>query len=306
MKFCVRLLNSYHIPGLQIPEWHKSLTGAQQLAAAKLAEELGYWRIKVSEHYVIPRKQVALSGDFYLHAATALAAVGGATQRIKLSSSITILPLINLFAQAKIWSTLDRLSDGRTIMVAGVGWLKEEFDLMGVNYHERGAICDEYLEALLQLWTSDHPTYEGKYVTFRDVGFAPKPVQQPFPIWFGGDAPAVLRRIARFGTGWQPFQTPAEKLPEAMDFIRSHKDYKGQPLALEYSMINLMLREGHVPHDRAAGEGSWNAEHMLEIVGQLRELGVTETALQPPPLESYEAYLDWLRWGAEEVMAKAG
>src|SRR3546814_8627953 len=77
--------------------------------------------------------------------------------------------------QAKAWSTLDWLSGGRATAVVAVGWLKEEFDLLGVPFHERGAMTDEYVQAMLALWTQEKPEFEGKYVSFRDVGYEPKP-----------------------------------------------------------------------------------------------------------------------------------
>jgi len=110
--------------------------------------------------------------------------------------------------------------------------------------------------------------------------------------------------VARFGDGWQPFQTPPETLPERMDFIRSQRDYHGRPVALAYSMSNLKLGHGHVIRDSPEADGSWSAAHMLDVVGRLAELGVTETMLQAPPLADFEAYQDWLRWCAAEVMAK--
>jgi probable F420-dependent oxidoreductase len=306
MKFSVSLLNSAQVKALGAPEWHKTVTPAQQVTALRLAEQLGYAKAYVPEHFVIPREHVELSGDHYPHAATALAFIAGATERIRLSSGVTILPLVHPIAQAKIWATLDWLSGGRAIMNVGVGWLAAEFEFMGVNFHERGRMCDEHIQAILALWTSEYATFEGRYVSFRDVGFAPKPVQKPIiPIWFGGDVEAVQRRVARFGDGWQPFQTPPETLPERMDFIRSQKDYHGRPLELAYSMSNLKLGHGHVIRHAPEAEGVWNAAHMLDVVGRLAELGVTETPLQPPPLADFEAHLDWLRWGAEEVMAKA-
>jgi probable F420-dependent oxidoreductase len=306
MKFSVGLLNSVHAKGLNTPEWHRTVTPAQQVQAMRLAEQLGYHKAGVPEHFVIPREHLELSGDHYPHAATGLAFIAGATERIRLASTVTILPLVHPIAQAKIWSTLDWLSGGRAVMNVGVGWLKEEFDLMGVNFHERGAICDEHIQAILALWTSDLATFEGRYVSFRDVGFAPKPVQQPtIPIWFGGDAPPMLRRVARWGAGWQPFLTPPEALPERLDFIRSQKDYHGRPIELSYSMLNTKLGEAHEVRETHQGDGSWNAAQMLDVVGRLADLGVTETGLPAPPLADFEAYLDWLRWGAEEVMAKA-
>jgi probable F420-dependent oxidoreductase len=307
MKFSVALLNSVQAKALDMPEWQKRVTPAQQIQALRLAEQLGYFKAGVPEHFVIPREHVELSGDHYPHAVTGLAFIAGGTEKILLTSTITILPLIHPIAQAKMWATLDWVSGGRAVMNLGVGWLKEEFDLLGVNFHERGAMCDEQIAAILELWTSDHPTFEGRYYSFRDVGFAPKPVQKPtIPIWFGGDAEAVLKRVARWGAGWQPWMTMPEELPARLDFIRSQKDYHGRPIEVAYSMMQLKIGKDHEVRDAPEAAGDWNAQRALDTVGRLSALGVTETGLPSPPLKDFEAYLDWLRWGAEEVMAKVG
>jgi probable F420-dependent oxidoreductase len=304
MKFTVALLNSAHVKALKVPEWHDTVTPEQHAKALRLADELGYSKVNVPEHFAIPKDHIELSGDHYPHAVTALAFIAGHTQRMRLSSGITILPLVHPIAQAKMWATLDWLSGGRAIMNVGVGWLADEFELMGVNFHERGAICDEQLQAITALWTQELASFEGKYFKFKDVGASPRP-KKPIPIWFGGDADAVLRRVARFGDGWQPFLTPPDKLPQRMDFIRSQKDYHGRPITLSYSMHNLMLGEGHVIRDAPDAQGSWDAPRMLDVIGHLAELGVEETSIPAPPLRDYEHYLDWLRWGAAEVMNRA-
>jgi len=305
MKFTTRLLDSGRLKAFNMPLWQQSVTPAQQIEALRLAEDLGYHKVTIPEHFVIPKDHIELSGDHYPHAATALAFVAGATTRLRLSSGITILPLVHPIAQAKIWATLDWLSGGRAELNLGVGWLKDEFDLMGVDFHQRGAICEEQIQAIIALWTQELATFEGKYFSFRDVGASPRPVQKPhIPFWFGGDSEPVLKRIARYGSGWQPFLTPPEQLPERMDFIRSQKDYGGQPIELAYTMANLKLGDGHVVRDSPEADGSWNAQHMIDVVSRLKELGVTETPLVAPYLKDFQEYLDWIRWGAEEVMPK--
>jgi len=175
MKFTVSLIDAMHVTAFNAPDWERKVTPAQQVLALQLAESLGYWKVRVPEHFVIPEHQIALSGDHYPHAVTALGFVAGATERLRLASSITILPLVHPIAQAKMWATLDWLSGGRAEMNVGVGWLKDEFDLMGIDFHRRGAICDEQIEAIVALWTQDLATFEGRYFTFRNVGASPSP-----------------------------------------------------------------------------------------------------------------------------------
>jgi len=188
--------------------WEAGVTGADQTRMVKRADELGYDMISTPEHFIIPNEHLDLSGPHYFHAAAAQAYFAGATQRILINSSVAILPLQHPIVTAKALATIDWLSSGRAIATFGVGWLEKEFEILGVPFKERGGMADEYLAAIIELWTSDAPCFEGKYVSFRDVAFEPKPVQKPhLPIWVGGDSDAALKRAARFASGWWPFLT---------------------------------------------------------------------------------------------------
>jgi probable F420-dependent oxidoreductase len=307
MKFSVRFLRGQEIPAFNPPAWETNITPAQQVRAMQLAEELGYWKIGCPEHFVTSTDHRELSGDHHLHAATALAFAAGATKTIKVGSQVTLLPLVHPIAQAKIWATLDWVSGGRAVLLAGVGWQAEEFEMMGVPFEQRGALCDEYVAAMIELWTSDHPSFEGRYVKFHDVGAAPKPIQGKIPLWFGGDAPATLRRVARWGAGWSPRSTRPEDIPVRLDQIRQHPDYAGQPIGLYYSLAMLNIAAGRDRHARVEdvrAEPTTNAAELIDRLNWLASLGVTDTFLPRPPLRDFEAYLDWLRWVAAEVMPK--
>ena len=137
---------------------------------------------------------------------TTLAYLAGITDRIKLVTSVMIIPYRNPILTAKMLSTLDMLSKGRLILGAGVGWMEEEFELLDTApFAERGAVPNEYLRAFIALWTSDNPTFEGKYVNFSDITFLPKPGQKPHPpIWIGGQSKPAIRRAAQLGNAWHP------------------------------------------------------------------------------------------------------
>ena len=124
---------------------------------------------------------------------------GAETTRVKLGTTVVVVPLRSAFAQAKMLSTLDLLIFG-----IGVGWDKEEFDALGVSFTERGPMTDEYLDIMNELWCSAAAVFEGRYHQFRGAAFEPKPIQQPIPIWVGGYGPAALRRAARIGDAWHP------------------------------------------------------------------------------------------------------
>jgi alkanesulfonate monooxygenase SsuD/methylene tetrahydromethanopterin reductase-like flavin-dependent oxidoreductase (luciferase family) len=155
--------------------WEAAVTGADQTRFAKWAEALGYAMISVPEHHIIPNSHVELSGPHYLSAYPTMAYWAGATQTIRVNSCIAILPLQHPIVTAKALATMDWLSSGRVTVTFAVGWLEEEFELLRVAFHERGAMSEEYIQAILALWTQEKPQFEGKYVSFRDVAFEPRP-----------------------------------------------------------------------------------------------------------------------------------
>ena len=213
MKFGFTMPNTVRVKALT-QAFEVDVTGPDQVAMARRAEELGYDVIPIPEHFVVPNTHVELSGPHYFHSTVAQAFIAGATQRIRVMSTVTLLPLQHPVILAKALSTADWMSNGRITVTFGVGWDAEEFKILGVPFHERGRMADEYLAAIVELWTSDSPEFDGKYVSFKDIAFEPKPVQKPhLPIWIGGDAEPMLKRAARYGSGWFPWLTPPQTYP---------------------------------------------------------------------------------------------
>ena len=185
---------------------------------ARRAEELGYYCIMASDHIVVPRQISSTypyteGGEFpgsvsgeSMEQLTVLAYLAGQTKTIRLATSVMIVPHRNPLVAAKALATLDVLSQGRVIVGIGVGWMREEFEALGLPpFQERGAVVDEYILAFKELWTSDNPTFDGEYCRFSDITFLPKPVQKPHPpIWVGGESRRAMRRAARLGNGWYP------------------------------------------------------------------------------------------------------
>ncbi|MER5756351.1 TIGR03619 family F420-dependent LLM class oxidoreductase [Streptomyces sp. NPDC002088] len=283
--------------------WEAAVRGADQTRMAKWADELGYAMISVPEHHIVPKTHVDLSGPHYFSAYPTMAYLAGATESIRVNSCIAILPLQHPVVTAKALASIDWLSSGRVTVTFGVGWLKEEFDTLGVPFHERGAISEEYIRAVIELWTGAHPEFEGKYVSFRDVVFEPKPVQKPHPpVWFGGDADPVLRRVARYASGWWPFLTKPEDIPAKIEFIKSQSDYGGGLTDVFYGFATSRVGAGHeVRQDPRARAGLSKGE-IIDRLGWFGELGVTMSSVPIPRLDHVEEYLDYTQLVAEEIM----
>jgi probable F420-dependent oxidoreductase len=188
---------------------------------ARLAAEgeaIGYDYAAISDHIVEPidihaRYPYSESGEFPAGSRgerheqlTAIAYLAAKTSRLKFLTSVMVVPHRPAVLTAKILATIDVMSGGRLIVGVGAGWLEEEFVAIGAPpFAERGTATDEYLMAFRELWTKDKPRFDGRFVKFSDILFAPKPVQKPCPaLWIGGESEPAMRRAARIGDGWYP------------------------------------------------------------------------------------------------------
>jgi probable F420-dependent oxidoreductase len=301
MKFAFALPNTVRVKALTQP-WELNVTGADQTLMVKRAEELGYDMIPIPEHFIVPNSHVELSGPHYFHSTAAQAYIAGATQRIRVNSLVTLLPLQHPVIMAKALSTADWMSSGRITVTFGVGWDAEEFKVLGVPFHERGRIADEYLAAIIELWTNDSPKFEGKYVAFKDLAFEPKPLQKPYlPIWIGGDAEPALKRAARFASGWSPFLTKPKDIPTKLDFIKSQPTYDGRAFDVFYGLGTSQVGEGHVVVDDPTQRPGMSGQEIIDQLGRFAELGVTITGVPIPPVKDVNAYLEYAQWVIEEI-----
>jgi probable F420-dependent oxidoreductase len=204
------------------------------LSVAERAERLGYGFISVNDHIVVPRDIASRypyseSGEWAARTAgecldqlATLAFLAARTERLRLLTSVMVVPQRHPVLTAKMLATIDVLSAGRLIVGCGVGWLKEEFEAVGApDFAERGRVTDEYIEAFKALWTKDAPVYGGQHVQFDNIMFAPKPVQKPHPpIWIGGESKLAMQRAVRLGNGWYPASNnPQNRLDTALRLV---------------------------------------------------------------------------------------
>ena len=187
-------------------------------AAATAAERLGFATLWAPEHVVLveeyasqyPYSDGRFPGPPDIPIAdpfATLAYVAACTSTIRLGTGICLVPEHNPLILAKTAATLDRLSGGRFILGAGVGWLAEEFHALGVPFERRGARTREYIEVMRKLWREPSSSHSGEFVRFSGVLSYPKPAGgRAVPVWFGGESDAALRRVAAYGDGWIGFK----------------------------------------------------------------------------------------------------
>ncbi len=290
------------------------------------AEMLGYDYVTVSDHVMIPtsiasRYPYSDSGEFPSGAAaprleqlTAATFIAAATSKLRIVTSVMVVPHRPAVLTAKILATLDYLSNGRLTLGIGAGWCEEEFVAIGAPpFAERGAVTDEFMMVCKELWTADEPKFEGKYVQFKDVLFPPKPVQANIPIWVGGESGPAMRRTAKYGDAWYPigtnpqfpmdtltrFKAGAAKLRGMTE--KAGRDPSAVALAYRVSSNPEAQPKGTVDGERKLFTGS--AADFAGDIKALRDAGVTsfDFGLFGPDLR---ATLDNMQRFRDDVVSK--
>jgi probable F420-dependent oxidoreductase len=196
----------------------------RRIAAA--ADRLGYDYLSCSEHVAVPSDVAPVRGGRYYEPGSTLGFVAALTQRIRLLTHVIVLPYHHPLEVAKRYGTLDRLSGGRVILGVGVGSLKPEFDLLGVDFEQRGPRYEDALRALRAALGRRQPSYRGPHYAFADVIVDPCAVQPHMPIWIGGRSPRSLRRALELADGWDPFGLDRRQLAEMLDRARQSKHWR--------------------------------------------------------------------------------
>jgi probable F420-dependent oxidoreductase len=219
--------------GFYLPTRGPLATRDGVLTLAREGERLGLHSAMIADHIVFPVTSESEypytldgkhpSGGDALEIFSILGVVAGATEKLRLVTSVLVLPYRNPVLTAKMVASLDVLSNGRVTLGVGVGWLKEEFEALGSpDFDKRGAVTDEWLTIFKRLWTQSPASFSGKFYGFSDIRAEPLPVQKPHPpIWVGGHSAAALRRTARHGDGWHPVGAVAAS-PLPPDEMRKH------------------------------------------------------------------------------------
>ena len=197
---------------------------------ATRAEKLGFDSVWASEHvFNVSYVQERIGNRPYYEPLTILSYVAATTNTIGLGTSVLVLPYHNPIRLAKTAATLDVVSGGRLTLGVGVGVIEEELAAMGSPFSERGAITDETITIMKELWTQEDPTYQGRFHSFSGMKFTPKPVQKPhIPIIIGGTSRAAVRRAAKMGDGWHPTALDPENLSQRIHYLGDRAQAEGR------------------------------------------------------------------------------
>ena len=276
--------------GVHLPDAGRDPSREAMIRIATAAEDLGYASVWSSDHIAWPDPATLISkypyaddnsgfpaaGSAWLDCLGTLQFVAGITERVLLGTTVLILGYRGVVQQAKSWATLDHLSSGRAIMGVGVGWMKEEFEAVDRRWDLRGARADESLEIFKVLFDEGLSTYDGKWTSFRDIGFSPKPSNNHIPVWVGGHSPAAFKRTAIFGDAFHAAFGSPVVLAQQWAAVREACELVGrdsQELELT-SLFRLNFDGGNLDE----GEIGGSSEQVLDQIGQYAEVGLHHAA----------------------------
>ncbi len=291
--------------GVHLPQLGRSANRANLIEWAEEADRLGMHSGWVSDHIAWPREiesaypytdDGSFPGGFdmpWLDPLGTLMFVAARTQRLKLGTTVLILGYRPPVLTAKWMATLDVLSEGRAILGVGVGWMREEFEVIGMPFDHRGARADEQLEIFETLFRDELPSYDGAYYDFPEVGFSPKPEARRIPVWVGGSSTAAFQRTARFGDGFHAAFEPIDRVAEEWAEIGTACEAIGRDRTEIELSVRVYLDPAARMEQAKSLQGS--ADQMADTVGRWQEIGVTHLGLDVVAPGGSEGRLDALR-----------
>ena len=273
------------------------------------AEELGFDALFVNDHVIVDDSPRNSPWRNVYDPLMVLAYVAARTSRVRLGTSVLIMPYRNPIVTAKMLATLDQMSGGRAIAGVGAGWNEAEYGALGVSYQERGARTTEYLRLWQACWEPGPTTFHGRFFSFENMHVNPKPVQQPHvPLWIGGSSHASLRRAARFAQVWQPTPTALGDLISNQAYLRDvcaeieRGDVPRTRMSFRVNFSHITGSSGS-GGDRPTGQGS--PEQVASDLKRYRqEAGLEEFQINFNGCRSLQELLDSMDVLVQEVIPR--
>jgi len=299
--------------GWHLPCYGHLATRENLILAAREAESRGFESVFVSDHVALPFEPKtpypsSRTGTFplpptdaFLEPLTALGLVAAVTERVRLGTTVLVLPHRHPVLAAKTIATLDNLSGGRVIVGAGVGWLRDEIELFGVPFERRGAWSDEALGIMKRCWADERSKHDGEFFHFDDVGCFPKPAQKPYPpLWIGGRTAAAYRRVARFGDGFHAAWSAPDVMREQIREVWKECEALGR---LGTDLV-FSVRAGYGIRDEAQREGKASLlgppDFIAQQIQRYADVGVSHIVLEARTRDLDE-HLTAMRRFAEDI-----
>ena len=281
--------------GISLPQLGLQVSRENLIRMSTRAEQLGYdsawvlerllWPVSPQEPYpVSPDGSLPETYQNVLDPIETLTFVSAHTTRLRVGTSVLVLPFHTPIQLARRIATLDVLSGGRAEVGVGVGWSRDEFEAAGTPFARRGARSDEFLRVMIDIWTNDPVAFQGEFYKIPESKVGPKPVQKPHPpIYIGGSGENTLKRAARFGSGWNPAGPSSfEDLEAGIKSLNEIARAEGRgPMEVVLRLFTVVFDQP-APAQRGPGRGS--LAEIREDLQRLREMGVTHIIHSPPEI----------------------
>jgi probable F420-dependent oxidoreductase len=281
--------------GISLPQLGPHASPENLIKVARRAEELGYdsvwvlerllWPLNAKEPYpATPDGSLPEAYQIVFDPIETLTFVAAHTKKVQLGTSVLVLPYHTPIQLARRIATLDVLSGGRALLGVGTGWSRDEFESVGTPFERRGARCDEFLQAMIELWTKDPVKFEGEFYHIPESRVGPKPVQKPHPpIYVAGFGQYTFDRAVRFGNGWNPAGVPSFEWLEGMiNQLRQTAERAGRGDMEVVLRAFTMVLEQSPAGGRSPLTGT--LDELREDAKRLRDMGVTHLIQSPPAI----------------------
>lgn len=279
--------------GISLPQLGPQASAENLIRVARRAEDLGYdsawvlerilWPINPKEPYpASPDGSLPEAYQLVFDPLETLTFVAAHTSKIRLGTSVLVLPYHTPIQLARRIATLDVLSGGRVDVGVGAGWSRDEFEAAGTPFERRGARSDEFLQAMIEIWTKDPVSFNGEFYHIPESRIGPKPLQKPHPpIYVGGFGPYAFERAAKYGDGWNPAGVPSWEWLEGMikQLHETARRTGGRTMAVILRSFTVVFPQ---PGKRAPMMGT--LDEVKEDIDRLRDIGVTEVVHSPPSI----------------------
>jgi probable F420-dependent oxidoreductase len=266
--------------GVNLPNFGAGTTPDILRRWAETVEGLGFDLLMVSDHLAVTEDVDAIYPAPFYEPFSVLAWLAGVTSRIRLGTTVLLLPYRHPLQVARMVGNIDALGGGgRLVLGVGTGWARDEFAALGLPFERRGAMTEDHLTALRTLLANDIASHEGPFVSFRNVRTAPRPADGSVPIWVGGNSDVALRRAIRLGDGWHPLRFGSMSwLRAALVRLKQFADELDRPVPALAPRIALRPTDSPVTDaDRPVGTGT--IEQIRADLDELRELGADTVVL---------------------------
>lgn len=285
--------------GYILPNFGDKVAPSELLEISSACEEAGFDSVWATDHVILPVELREPYGQL-LEPLTLLGFVASRCQKLKLGTSVVVLPQRNPILLAKQAAALDILSGGRLILGVGAGWAEKEFTFLNADFHRRGKVMDEGIALMKELWRDETVDFEGEFFHVKDALFLPKPARGDIPVWVGGNGAPSIRRASKLADGWHANGPSLETFSAGADKLRG----SGRELTLSARMTTDVRKKREsvvAPSGEKRVVVSGSAEEIRKEIGDYEKAGLDYYCASMNHPAAADIIADVLRFSADVI-----